>query len=248
MTLSQYHDAWARHNAMELRDGSLRRAVLEKFFGFPMNGPTQKYNPVASRIYNHPDDVVLVLNGKGMKDAEAQAYRECYRRFDGCMSKVAAKMGVGRSTAYKRVKELGLALVLIAGLAGCSTPTVHRVEPVQPLPSIPQPGAPTTFPRPVNIRPPQIVTTTRSESHAPTAAPIPSPFTNVLATWSYRPNESLMVIHSKTNLYGPWAYRTSTTNTSIKFPANKQQEWFWFWPIQKGGSFHYGSGYVLAPR
>jgi DNA-binding NtrC family response regulator len=55
---------------------------------------------------------IRVVNDSGeirsLEDVEADMIRLAISRYDGHMSKVARKLGIGRSTLYRKVRELGL--------------------------------------------------------------------------------------------------------------------------------------------
>ena len=43
-----------------------------------------------------------------MQDIEADLLRIALERYDGRMSEVARRLGIGRSTLYRRVRDLGI--------------------------------------------------------------------------------------------------------------------------------------------
>jgi DNA-binding NtrC family response regulator len=43
-----------------------------------------------------------------LEDLEAEAIRTAITRYDGHMSEVARRLGIGRSTLYRKLRELGL--------------------------------------------------------------------------------------------------------------------------------------------
>ncbi len=55
---------------------------------------------------------LLAVNGSGhmrkLEDIEAEMIRLAISRYDGHMSEVARRLGIGRSTLYRKLKELGL--------------------------------------------------------------------------------------------------------------------------------------------
>jgi len=70
--------------------------------------------PVITRgAFDGADDLgIRVVNDSGemrrLEEIEADMIRLALSRYDGHMSKVARKLGIGRSTLYRKVRELGL--------------------------------------------------------------------------------------------------------------------------------------------
>ena len=69
--------------------------------------------PVIANGHDDGDDLgIRVVNDAGemrrLEDVEADMIKLALSRYDGHMSKVARKLGIGRSTLYRKVRELGL--------------------------------------------------------------------------------------------------------------------------------------------
>ena len=60
--------------------------------------------PPASIAAINPDGDV-----RTMEEVEAELIRLALRHYRGRMATVARKLGIGRSTLYRRIKELGIA-------------------------------------------------------------------------------------------------------------------------------------------
>src|SRR6202000_3173728 len=72
----------------------------------PMPGTRSMATPLAS-----PYALSAVDTGGHMRkleDVEAEVIRMAIARYDGHMSEVARRLGIGRSTLYRKLKELGL--------------------------------------------------------------------------------------------------------------------------------------------
>src|SRR4029077_11747884 len=80
----------------------------------------------------HDGFVIPAVNDSGhmrrLDDIEGQVIRMAIDHYDGHMSEVARRLGIGRSTLYRKLKELGLE----PAEAELSAETV---EPVQQVPS-----------------------------------------------------------------------------------------------------------------
>ncbi len=66
--------------------------------------------PNSASINNESAKLSLVDNGhiKTLVDLEREAIRQALIRYSGQMSEVARRLGIGRSTLYRKLKELGL--------------------------------------------------------------------------------------------------------------------------------------------
>jgi DNA-binding NtrC family response regulator len=77
--------------------------------------PLHQPSPVAGRAAAAPvasPYAFLAVDGAGhmrrLEDVEAEMIRLAIARYDGHMSEVARRLGIGRSTLYRKLKELGL--------------------------------------------------------------------------------------------------------------------------------------------
>jgi DNA-binding NtrC family response regulator len=62
--------------------------------------------PVASAYTIHATDPGNHM--RKLEDIESEVIRMAISRYDGHMSEIARRLGIGRSTLYRKLKELGL--------------------------------------------------------------------------------------------------------------------------------------------
>jgi DNA-binding NtrC family response regulator len=69
-------------------------------------------DPAASRITDAPDNAIASTNPAGevrkLADVEEELIRFALKFYRGQMSQVARKLGIGRSTLYRKLKDYGI--------------------------------------------------------------------------------------------------------------------------------------------
>lgn len=84
----------------------------------PQTAPTPRREPAPDRALEHAETRVQgrwhinALGPEGdirtMEEVEAEMLRLALERYQGRMSEVARRLGIGRSTLYRRVRDLGI--------------------------------------------------------------------------------------------------------------------------------------------
>jgi DNA-binding NtrC family response regulator len=78
----------------------------------PMTATTSSSSPAAPALSLHSAYALPVTDAGGhirkFEDLESEIIRMAISRYDGHMSEVARRLGIGRSTLYRKLKEFGL--------------------------------------------------------------------------------------------------------------------------------------------
>jgi DNA-binding NtrC family response regulator len=88
-------------------------AKVQRMPGSPDLSRTNAGTSLHSATYKHASPYALSgTDNSGhmrrLEDIESEIIRMAIARYDGHMSEVARRLGIGRSTLYRKLKELGL--------------------------------------------------------------------------------------------------------------------------------------------
>lgn len=117
MELAEYLLAWGKHNKAETEElkatnSRLRQAIED--YPWMVKRVQQAMRTMAEyerrreRTQAGSDDVALHLNGEGLAGVEEQALRATHKIYGGDGRLAAERLKLGKSTVFRKWKELGL--------------------------------------------------------------------------------------------------------------------------------------------